>query len=755
MKSGFDPKPPKPPFLNTIQGKLILCLCALLFPILLTQAYIYHDRFHARRAEELQANLELARAVVKSFDMLLQDILSDELVLGTALTSSRPLPRQDQDRLLAKAKTGNPAVWHLFWVNPAGRVLASTVPKYMEYDLTDRPYFRKILDGQDFVVSELILSKDTGRPTFTISRGIRDDEGELQGIVVAGIELDQLQGVLGIERSQDAGVSIIDNKGMLVYRYPGTESTWEQRNWLASCPWLNDALRSREVLIRADGTATSKKQLVACTPIPSIGWVALASRSEDDVLESAYSLLQTHAMLFLFIALAAFGFGLLGSSRISGSVRRLRDHVLGFGRGENLILGIPSGIAELDDLAAAFGNMAEDIRKRECERKRTEDALRESEEKLHSAFANAAIGFAITTPEGRFLDVNPAYSELTGYSREELCNLEFPQLVHPDDLSDNMRLMELMIAGEIANCVIENRYLRKDGGVVFVRKSVSIVRAEGVPRWIIVLVEDISERKLMEKEILKSRDELEARVQERTEELQSANEKLQSVPPRLIEIQENERRRLASDLHDSIGQTLAALKFRIEHIANTVQKGDSREALKLLNEFVPILQRSIDETRTIYMGLRPTILADHGILATLEWYRQQLLGIYPGQHIEIETTISEEDIPENLKTAMFRIIQEALNNTCKHSRAEWVDVRLALNEGSLELEISDDGIGMDLDYILESSTAKSLGLISMRERAELTGGELYIRSMPDKGTTVKAVWPVQAEITPGGRLGIS
>ena len=143
------------------------------------------------------------------------------------------------------------------------------------------------------------------------------------------------------------------------------------------------------------------------------------------------------------------------------------------------------------------------------------------------------------------------------------------------------------------------------------------------------------------------------------------------------------------------------------------------------------------------MGLKPTILAEHGILATLEWYRRELLELYPRQHIELETKIEEADIPEDLKIAIFRIAQEALNNSFKHGRPEWVDIRLASNGGTIALEISDDGIGMDIDYIMGSPAAKSLGLIGMRERTELTGGQFSIKSIPDEGTMVKAVWRIQ------------
>jgi len=103
-------------------------------------------------------------------------------------------------------------------------------------------------------------------------------------------------------------------------------------------------------------------------------------------------------------------------------------------------------------------------------------------------------------------------------------------------------------------------------------------------------------------------------------------------------------------------------------------------------------------------------------------------------------------------TTIFRIAQEAINNTFKHGKSEWVDVRLAGNDEAIELEIGDDGIGMDLDYIMESSTAKSLGLIGMRERTELTGGEFTMRSALNEGTTIKAIWRNNLNIPPGNLL---
>jgi PAS domain S-box-containing protein len=249
-------------------------------------------------------------------------------------------------------------------------------------------------------------------------------------------------------------------------------------------------------------------------------------------------------------------------------------------------------------------------------------------------------------------------------------------------------------------------------------------------------------RKQAEIELKKAHDELDLRVQERTAELAKANEELRQIPSKLISVQEEERKRLASELHDSIGQTLAAVKFWVEMTLKLRDAGDGNAALKHLEQFVPVLQRSIEETRNIYMGLRPTILDNVGLLATLEWLRQECMKLYPGRHIELETGVAEEEIPENLKVNIFRIAQEALNNIAKHSQAEWVDISLSNNGGEIELVVSDEGMGMDLDLVIQTSTSGSLGLTSMRERAELTGGSFSIESSPGEGTTIRASWPL-------------
>ena len=251
------------------------------------------------------------------------------------------------------------------------------------------------------------------------------------------------------------------------------------------------------------------------------------------------------------------------------------------------------------------------------------------------------------------------------------------------------------------------------------------------------------ERMELVQELQKSQALLEQKVRERTRELEIANKGLQQVPAKLIAAQEEERKRLAAELHDSIGQTLAALKYGIETVVALRDRGNGEGALQQLDRFIPNLQRAIDETRAIYTGLRPKSLEEMGLVATLQWFCREFMGFYPKHHVELEVEIEEEPISETLKIAIFRIVQEALNNVAKHSKAEWVDLSLLSNGNGIELILADDGIGMDLRSIYSSTFAKTLGLTGMKERAELTGGSFSLESIPGEGTIVRVVWPLE------------
>lgn len=370
------------------------------------------------------------------------------------------------------------------------------------------------------------------------------------------------------------------------------------------------------------------------------------------------------------------------------------------------------------------------------ERKRMEEALRESKAYLDAAIESLPFEFWAIDSNGSYIAQNRScrerYGDIVGKKPEDVCPSEHILKIW---LDNNRRAF----AGELVQG--EARYILGSEEQFIYNVAVPI-RDSGRTLGILGINIDITERKVMERKLRQARDQLELRVQARTAELEKANEELRKIPSRLIAAQEEERRRLAAELHDSIGQTLAALKFRLELILVIFRKGHAKKAMQLAEEFIPILQRSIEETRAIYMGLRPKVLEDFGVIAALRVYRDELIKLHPEQHIEFDISVEEKEVPPQLVVPIFRIAQEALNNASKHSKAEWVDISISRDhEDGIVLEVADDGRGMDFKAILASSNARSLGLTSMKERAEMFGGSLSVQSAPGEGTTIRACWP--------------
>jgi PAS domain S-box-containing protein len=220
-----------------------------------------------------------------------------------------------------------------------------------------------------------------------------------------------------------------------------------------------------------------------------------------------------------------------------------------------------------------------------------------------------------------------------------------------------------------------------------------------------------------------------------------ARAELQRVSSQLLEVQENERKRISRELHDSIGQSLAAVKFGIENALDKVRQGTTKVQVEPLEALIPVVQQASEEVRKIHTDLRPSLLDDLGILSTISWFCREFETVYSGIRIDKQISIEEEDVSEPLKIVVFRILQEALNNVAKHSNANVVRVALRRTDDQIDFVIEDNGQGFEDEGGRSVKVANGgFGITSMRERVEISGGSFSIEPSKGLGTTVRASW---------------
>jgi signal transduction histidine kinase len=224
------------------------------------------------------------------------------------------------------------------------------------------------------------------------------------------------------------------------------------------------------------------------------------------------------------------------------------------------------------------------------------------------------------------------------------------------------------------------------------------------------------------------------------------------ITAELLSSQEKERKRIASELHDSIGQSVGNLHFGIGVAVEMIRTGRCADADELLSRLGKQAKLTIEEIRRIAMDLRPASLDDLGIVHTLSWFFREFQRVHPELTLATEITVKETDIPVTLTTPIYRVIQESCNNVVRHSRANRIHIAIHRLTCSIHLLIEDNGHGMqELDK--RCSGHHGLGLRSMRDRVELSGGCLYLESETGTGTRIIANWPLSATPCPQSRLG--
>jgi signal transduction histidine kinase len=239
------------------------------------------------------------------------------------------------------------------------------------------------------------------------------------------------------------------------------------------------------------------------------------------------------------------------------------------------------------------------------------------------------------------------------------------------------------------------------------------------------------------------RDEI-ARRGEAERSLRSSQLELQGLSERLMSAQEEERKRIAQDLHDSVGQSLSAIKYSLERAQVLARRQETKDAAEAVEAAVTRVQRVMDDVRGISMNLRPALLDDLGAASAVRWLCREWHDVYNDIAIDTDISVTDTEIPPLLGTSVFRAVQESLNNVARHAGARRVQVRMRLEDGTLSVTVADDGTGFaingDVRRLVERPGLQ--GLRGLRERAEQTGGRCQVASAPGRGTTVCLEWPV-------------
>jgi PAS domain S-box-containing protein len=722
--------------LSPLRARLLVLVIVAAVPTCLFTMRTMVDWRHYRLQEELQEVQALARMVAASKERLVA--IGRERLLGLSRMATGRLDDASECRRLLQAHWTDLAAWHAISVMaPDGRSLCELEgsegdPSAAPGEPLDRtPEMHPVVAVNRIDVRKL-------RATATFVQPVVDVAGQTTATLVARANLSPLREAL-VEADVPRGttITLLDHQGTILAREP------DAARWVGQSA-LGAPVFRRAVEHHGEGTAegvdldgqsrlfaylpvrgfTDALRVVVATPLASV------VDEGDEVIRE--SVLGIAAVAMLALAVAWVGADVLVLRPTRTLVRTARRLAVGDLRART---GLVRGSGELHELSRAFDDMAAALEARECEAERTREALRAAHDrleervevrtaelltanqtlkKLSSAVEEAADSVLITNRDGMIEYVNPAFERLTGYTAAEAVG-QTPRILKSDahDASFYRTLWQCISSGGVFRGVLVNR--KKDGTRYYEEKTITPIRDErGAVSHYVSAGRDVTDRKRAEDEVEQSR------------------EALRALAAHLESVREDERARVAREVHDELGQTLTALKFDVHRLVS----GPIRDEAALgrrVSAMTELIDQTIASVRRIQTELRPAVLDDLGLVPAIEWQAQQLerrIGI------RCRFAARPEDIEPgpDVSIAVFRIVQETLTNVVRHAEAQSVDITLETEADTLTLTVRDDGRGIT-DAELEDR--RSTGLTGMRERARLLGGRLTITGRPGAGTTVR------------------
>jgi PAS domain S-box-containing protein len=365
-----------------------------------------------------------------------------------------------------------------------------------------------------------------------------------------------------------------------------------------------------------------------------------------------------------------------------------------------------------------------------------EAALHQSEERFR-LLVEGIQDYAIYSmdPNGVITSWNAGASRIKGYAADEIIGHNFSRFYTPEDVERGLPTRVLQTAREEGHYQGEGWRLRKDGSRFWSNVVVTPLRDRtGNFIGFSKITRDMTERKL-----------LMDRVQQHAEELERAQRSLRRLSGRLLQVQDDERRRLARELHDGAGQILAALSMNLQSLQDAIKERIAPNLAQKLAESIRLTSQVIKETRTLSYLLHPPLLDEAGLRDALHWF---VGGFIERSGVQTELHISPafSRLPQEVEVAIFRIIQEGLTNVHRHSGSAKACIRLALGQNEVLLSIADEGKGLPAEATMEEPKGNrklGVGIAGMRERVLQLGGRFEITAS-NPGTVITATFPLPA-----------
>ncbi|HXR48939.1 MAG TPA: PAS domain S-box protein [Candidatus Limnocylindrales bacterium] len=708
---------------------LVLLACAPLVGLMLHTASEEHRRLVEEWNQHSQAMTELATR---------EDgrVIGQTRQLLIALAESSPVrsdSRRDCKKLLDDLLGSYPRYANLGVVETNGMVLASAYPVGEPANQTNRLFFRRALATRAFAIGHFPDGQAVDKFTVNFGYPVFDSTGQVQAVVFATLDLDwvsHFESALPAQLPKGATWTEIDRNGKILVRFPSPEK------------WIGQSFPDTSLLKTAFSEDHGVVETISSDGIR--GYHAFAAMHSQLVPDDVVTILSSIPRKVLFaeadrrltenltgLGIAA-GFaivlGWIGSYLlVLHPVRTLVKSSARLATGD---LSTRTGLAhrgdELGQLTRTFDQMAQALEHREVERQSADQALKASEMRYRRLFETAQDGILILNAgTGQIDDVNPFLTDLLGYSREQLLG---------------NRIWEIGPFKDVKASKSEFRELQRETYVRYEDLPLETSAGKSINVEFVSNVYQVNGGKVIQCNIrdITKRKQAEAKSKE-------YSRKLQVLSRRLVEAQETERRNIARELHDEIGQALTVMQLNLQSM---LLSPGTEVVSPRLNETLAVVGRVLEQVQDISLDLRPSILDDLGLEPALRWYTDRQAALVELK-VEFHADPLEQRLDPVIETECFRVAQEALTNVVRHAQAKTVTVELHKEAGQLHLCVRDDGIGFEVATIREKAVrGASLGLLSMEERAVLADGRLEFNSVPGRGTEVHAWFPLKWQSPP-------